>query len=214
MAFHTNVFPRELSALTPKTSWQTQVTELGGGAEQRAGLWGDARRRYNASNPTLTKAQFLTIEAHFNGRRGKLHSFPLRDRSSWRATAEAFATGTGSALSPQQLLINSGDSGNAYNREIYLPEVGTVHVYDNAVEKTITSDWTVATSGSGAGLITFLYTPANAHVLTATFDYYVPVRYDVDELPDSRLFVWNSNDTGLVEGPDIPLIEVRYASEF
>lgn len=214
MAFHANVFPLELSSLTPKTSWKTQVTELGGGGEQRSILWGDARRRYNATNPTLTLVQFKQIESHFNARRGRGFSFPLRDRSSWRASTEAFYTSDGSASPQAQLLINSGDAGNAYNREIYLPESGTVHVFDNATEKTVTTDWTVPYSGSTAGLISILYTPTSGHIFTATFDYYIPVRYDIDELPDSKLFLWKTDNTGLVDGPDIPLIEVRYASEF
>lgn len=216
MAFHSNVFPRELSALTPKTSWQTQVTELGGGNEQRAALWGDARRRYNASNPTLTLSQFQSIEKHFNARRGRLFSFPLRDRESFRITvAEAFWTSAGGASETAQLVINSGDAGNAYNREIYLPESGTIHVYDNAVEKTEGVHWTLAYTGATAGLVTLLYTPTAGHVFTWIGDFWIPVRYDIDEMPDSKLFVWDSGTNGgLLDGPDIPMIEIRYPGEW
>ena len=215
MAFHNNVFPLELSALTPKTSWRTQLTEVGGGGEQRAGLWSDARRRYNASTAqNLNLTQFAQIEKHFNARRGMLFSFPLRDRSSFKITVqEGFGTGNGSAVD-FQLSINSGDAGNAYNREIYLPESGTIAIFDNGTPKTEGVDWTLAYTGSTAGTVHFLYTPVAGHALTWTGQFWIPVRYDLDELPDSKLFVWDASNTGLVSGPDIPLIEVRYSGEF
>jgi uncharacterized protein (TIGR02217 family) len=213
VAFHNNVFPLELSALTPKTSWQTQVTELGGGAEQRAGLWADARRRYDARNAdALTLAQYNQIEKHFNARRGKLFSFPLRDRSSFTVTGEPLGTGGGVA-STNQLTINRGDAGNAYNREIYLPESGTIHIFAGASEKFEGTDWTLAYSGATAGTVTWLVNVTGL-TLTWTGQFFIPVRYDVDELPDSKLFVWSPNNTGLISGPEIPLIEVRYPSEF
>ena len=212
MAFHNQVFPLELSALTPKTSWKTTVTELGGGGEQRAGLWSDARRRYNASNPTLTLANYLLVEKHFNARRGQLFSFPLRDRSSFTATTEALGT-AGGAGSTMQLRIASGDATNAYNREIYLPESGSIHVFANAVEKTETTDWTLAYTGSTAGTLTWVNS-FSGQSITWTGQFWIPVRYEIDEMPDSKLFKWTTGTTGLVEGPDIPLIEVRFASEW
>ena len=211
--FQNQVFPLELSSLTPKTSWKTVVVELGGGGEQRAGLWSDARRRYNATTaPNMTLANYLLIEKHFNARRGQLFSFPLRDRSSWRATLEPLGTAGGIA-STMQLQVAWGDGTNAYNREIYLPESGTVHVFANAVEKTQTTDWTLAYTGSTAGTLTWV-TDQTGKSITATFDYYVPVRYEIDEMPDSKLFQWTSGTTGISNGPELPLIEVRYTAEF
>src|SRR5882724_1902387 len=138
-------FPKELASIGVKSTWADTVVTMSGGSEQRAVLWGDARRRYDAATAgAMTLADYLLIEKHFNGRRGRGRSFPLRDRTAFRATTEVFATGDG-ATTAFQLTVASGDSGNAYGREIYLIEAGTYHVYDNAVE---------VTEGAGAGKFT------------------------------------------------------------
>lgn len=210
-------FPVELASLTPKTTWSDTVVMMGGGSEQRNQNWNDARRRYDASTAqTLTLATLQTIEKHFNARRGRTRSFPLRDRSSFRASTEVFGTGDG-ATTTFQLRVASGDSGNAYVREIYLPESGTISVFDNAtpvVEGAGAGKFTVPYSGSTAGLVTFGTAPVAGHSLTWSGDYWIPVRYDISEFPDSKLFVWTTGTAGLVSGPSIPMIEVRYTDEF
>lgn len=207
MAFQNVVFPRELSAIAAGSRWNCTVVQLANGAEQRNINWGDARRRFNASNPTLTLVQYRSIEKHFNARRGRGHSFPLRDRSSYTATTEAIGTGDNTTAT-FQLTINDGDSGNAYNREIYLPESGTVSIYVNAVLKTETTHYTISYT---TGVVTFTggNIPTAGQTITWSGSFYVQVRYDIDEFPDARLFIWNNDGTGLVEGPDIPLVEVR-----
>jgi len=218
MPFHDIEFPLTLSSLTPKTAWNTQVTELGGGGEQRASLFGDAKRRYDARTAeTLLLTNFDSVEKFFNARRGKYFSYKLTDRTNWKATAEGFGIGDGSTTT-FQLSINRGDASNAYNREIYLPKSGTLTVFDNAtpvVEGSGAGKFLVDYNGANGGLVTFGTAPVNTHVLTATFEYYIPVRFEIDEFPSARMFAWiQSGNTGLLEGPEIPLIEVRYQNEF
>jgi uncharacterized protein (TIGR02217 family) len=212
MTLDAQVFPRELSAISSGSRWNNTIVTLGSGAEVRNINWSDARRRFNASNPTLTLAQLRTIEKHFNARRGSGRSFPLLDRSFFQATTEPLGTAGGIA-STMQLTINDGDASNAYNREIYLPKTGTIHIFANAVEKAETTDWTLAYSGATAGTLTWVTNQSGASI-TWTGEFYVPARYEMMEFPDSRLFLWRSDGTGLVEGPEIPLVEVRYPSEF
>jgi hypothetical protein len=50
--------------------------------------------------------------------------------------------------------------------------------------------------------------------LTATFEFYIPVRFDIGSLPDMSLVMYQSNDTGAASGPSIPMIEVDYVSEW
>lgn len=217
-SFDNTPFPYELAALTPKSTWASTVVTMGNGSEQRAVLWTDARRRYDASTqPTMTLAVLQAIEKHFNGRKGRGRSFPLRDRSAFRGTAETIGTGDGSTT-VFQLTVASGDSGNAYGREIYLPESGTLSVFDNGtpvVEGAGAGKFTAVYAGGGAngGKVTFGTAPVNTHIITATFDYWIPVRYDLDEFPDARLFVWVTGTQGLVSGPSLPMIEVRYTDE-
>ncbi len=216
MAFHSNLFPLSLSALTAKTSWRNQITELGGGNEQRAILFGDSLRVYDlATKGVLTIAEFQSISKHFNARRGSGYSFPLRDNTLYKATAEAFGVGDGSTTT-FQLTMNEGDSGNAYNREIYLIDTGP-SVFDSAtpvVEGAGAGKFTVVYTGATAGLVTFGTAPANGHVLTWTGTFYLPVRFTVDELPDAKVIIVNPDGTGLVEGMSAPLKEVRYPGEW
>ncbi|HYY42155.1 MAG TPA: hypothetical protein VE775_05435, partial [Pyrinomonadaceae bacterium] len=65
---------------------------------------------------------------------------------------------------------------------------------------------------NATGLVTFLagHFPANGAALTATYDFQIPVRYGVKELPSPQLFLWRTTDaTGLVGAISIPLVEIR-----
>jgi uncharacterized protein (TIGR02217 family) len=211
MAFDQGVpFPLELSALTPKSGWSTTVVMMTGGSEQRNANFSDARRTYDASTAaTLTLAELQSIQKHFNARRGRARSFALRDRSAFRAATDLFGTGDG-VTTTFQLSVVSGDSANAYGREIYVPETGTVSIFDNGSPVSPTITYT----GANGGRVVFAVAPTAGHLLTWSGDYWIPVRYDIDEFPDSKLFIWTTGTAGLAEGPSIPMIEVRYTDEF
>lgn len=218
MAFDSGYpFPLELAALTPQTMWSDTVVIMGGGSEQRNQNWNDARRRYDASTAqTLTLANLLIIQNHFNARRARTRTFALRDRSGFRASVETIGTGDG-ATTTFQATVASGDGGNAYGREIYLLESGTVSVFDNGspvTEGAGAGKFSVPYSGATAGLFTFGTAPVAGHIITASFDYWVCVRYDLTEFPPAELFIWTSGTSGLVKGPSLPLIETRYPDEF
>jgi len=205
--FDDALFPVELAALHSGASWTTVVTTLKNGAEQRIQLWNDARRRYDAGLGISTLAQLQTTHKHFNGRRGRTRSFPLTDRSLDRVSNEQFGTGDG-ATAAFQLLLNEGDASNAYNREIYLPKTGTLIVKVATVTKTEGVHYNV---NYATGVVTFTggNIPSGGQAITWTGEFFVPVRYDIDEFPSFELFVFNSDGTGLVNGPSIPMIEVR-----
>jgi uncharacterized protein (TIGR02217 family) len=217
VAFHNVLFPVALSALTAKTSWKNQITELGGGNEQRAILFNDSIRVYDlATKGALTIVEYQSISKHFNARRASGFSYPLRDNTLYKVTVEPLGVGNGSATT-FQLTMNEGDAGNAYNREIYLPENGTIRIFDNSVEVLEGAGpgkFTLAYTGATAGLVTFGTAPVNGHVLTWSGQFYIPVRYAIDELPDAEVFVVNPDGTGLVKGMAVPLKEVRYSGEW
>lgn len=217
MAFLYSIFPLELAAMDSQDTWEDTVIELGGGGEQRAILWSDSKRMFNANTAqNVTLVQLASMRKHFNAVRARGYGFPIRDRSFFQATTEPFGTGDG-ATTAFQLSINDGNSDNAYNREIYLPENGTIHIFDNTVEVVQgagAGKCQISYSGSTAGLVTFGTVPVAAHSLTWTGSFYLPVRYDVKSFPSTKLFIWNSNNTGLAQGPNLPLKEIRYSAEF
>jgi uncharacterized protein (TIGR02217 family) len=188
------------------------VIELGGGSEQRIGLQGDARRRYNAGTAISKVSDFDDIVHHFNGRRSMLHSFPVNDLTLNRATLEPFGTGGGIG-STNQLIINEGDAGNAYNMEVYLPKSGTVHIFAGVTEKVENTDWTLAYTGATGGLVTWL-TSVSGQALSWTGEFYIPVRYDIEQLPEADVFAYLGGTQYLRRPANIPLIEVRWSAEW
>jgi uncharacterized protein (TIGR02217 family) len=212
MAFHDLLFPVELRSQQSTPVWPVDIINLGGGGEQRVVLQPNAHRQYEATHSALTLAQARDIVKFFNARRAQGYSFKVRDRLLYTATAEPFGTG-GGVSSTNQLIINEGDSANAWNREIYLPESGTVQIRANGNLKVENTDYTLNYNGANGGLVTWL-TSVSGQTLTWSGQFFVPVRFDTPSLPDIEVIVWRSNNTGAVKGPTIPLIEVDYPGEF
>lgn len=212
MAFHNQVFPLTLAALGAAPGWAVDVIELGGGSEQRIGLQGDARRRYNAATAITKVTDFDAIVQHFNGRRGMLFSYPLKDLTLFKRTLEPFGTGGGIG-STNQLVLNEGDAANAYNREVYLPKSGTIHIFAGVTEKIENTDWTLAYDGATGGTVTWL-TSVSGQSLSWTGEFYIPVRYDIESLPEADVFAMLSQTQYLRRPANIPLIEVRFPAEF
>lgn len=212
MAFDNALFPVSLQSLGVDSVWSTTVTELGGGNEQRNINWNAIRREYDALTGIVNQANFDLVHQHYNSRQGRGYSFPLLDKSFFQITSPAlFATADGATVD-YQLGFNMGDSVRPRTYPVYLPITGTIRIFDNGTEKFETTHWTCPYTGATAGLVHFLYTPTVAHLLTATYQYYIPVRYNVDQI-NSKLFVYNANRQ-LYEGPQIPLKEVRYPGEW
>jgi uncharacterized protein (TIGR02217 family) len=217
MSFLNSPFPLELSAIDSNDTWDNTIIALGGGGESRNINWSDSKRIFDAKTAaSLTIPNLNLIRKHFNSMRGSGFSFPLRDRSLFQAATEAFGVGDG-VTTQFQLSINDGNSSNAYNREIFLAESGTISVFDNAtpvVEGAGAGKFTVPYSGATAGLVTFGTAPVAGHVLTWSGNFYLPVRYNLKSFPNASLFIWTQSGVGLAQGPSIPMVEVRYPGEF
>ncbi len=211
MAFHDTVFPVEVRSLQGTPKWRTDVIELAA-TEQRVILDTDALRDYEALHSTLTIEQARSILRFFNARRGPGHSFKLRDKVLYVATAEPIGT-AGGVASTMQLIINEGDSLNAWNREIYLPEPGSVVIRANGNLQVEATDFSLNYNGANGGKLTWI-TNRSGQIITADFRFYVPVRFVAESLPDIEIIMWRANNTGAVTGPTIPLKEVDYAGEW
>jgi len=211
MAFHDIVYPVEVRSLAATPTWPNDVIKTAA-SEQRVLGQSDSLRDYEGAHSTITLAQARQIYKFFNGRRGMLHSFKIRDKLLYQVTAEPFGTG-GGAGSTNQLIINEGDTLNAYNREIYLPEPGTVHVFAGITEKVEGTHWTLAYNGINGGLVTWI-TSVSGLALTWTGNFYVPVRFDAESLPDIEMIQWRANNTGAAQGPVVPMVEVDYPGEW
>lgn len=133
----------------------------------------------------------------FEERRGRFHSFLWRDGLDHSSNGQQpLGTGDGTRTT-FQLIKRYGAEFDPYDRPITKPVVASVSVF---VDGTPILDVEV---DDLTGRVTFDDAPADGAVLTASFEFEVPVRFDIDRL-DIELSGFDTADA-----PAIPLVEVR-----
>ena len=198
MAFHQVRFPLDVAlGARGGPERMTDVVTLSSGREERNQRWAQSRRRYNAGYGIKSRADMQTVLAFFEERRGRFHSFLWRDGLDNSSNGlQPLGTGNGSATQ-FQLVKRYGAAFDPYDRPITKPVAATVDVFADGV----------ATGGFAVdaltGIVTFGVAPGVGVVLTASFTFDVPVRFDIDRL-DIELTGFDAADA-----PAIPLIEVR-----
>ncbi len=196
MPFHPIRFPLDISLASrggPERA--TDVVTLASGREERNSRWAHSRRRYNAGYGVKSRADMAAVLAFFEERRGRFHSFRWRDALDHAAVDQAIGTGDGETVS-FQLTKRYGASFDPYLRPITKPVAGTVVVKVGGLVVDVETD-------PLTGIVTLETAPAAAAAVTASFEFDVPVRFDVDRL-DIELSSFDA-----AEAPSIPLIEVR-----
>jgi uncharacterized protein (TIGR02217 family) len=113
------------------------------------------------------------------------------------------AIGTGDDSNAAFQLVKLYISGSqAWVRTIKKPVIDTVRIAVAGIEKTLGVDFNVDTT---SGTVTFMtgHIPPNGALVTAGFEFDVPVRFNTDFL--------NINLSAFQAGeiPDIPIIEVK-----
>ncbi len=210
MSFHETRFPKAISrGAHGGPERRTDVVVLGSGAEERNARWANSRRTYNAGYGVRSLDDLHAVIAFFEERRGKLHGFRWHDASDFKSCApeatpaaldQVIGTGTGSAAS-FPLVKTYGRDFAPYLRRITKPVEGTVVV---AVAGNVAAAATYAVDHVN-GIVTFKagHIPATGNVVSAGFQFDVPVRFDTDKL--------EINLSGFRSGaiPAIPLVEVR-----
>lgn len=184
MAFHEVRFPDNISrGARGGPERRTQIVELGSGAEERNASWADSRRRYDVSYGIRRADDLHAVVEFFEARLGRLYGFRFKDWSDYKSGLPSRAIsdedqvlgyGTG-ARTTFQLRKRYGTDAHHWWRTIKKPVSGTVRLGVNGIEQF--SGWTV---DSTTGLVTFDAAPALGAVITAGFEFDVPVRFDSD----------------------------------
>ena len=211
MSFHEIRFPTTISrGAQGGPERRTDIVVLGSGFEERNSRWANSRRAYNAGYGVRSLDDLYAVTAFFEERRGRLHGFRWRDHADWKSglpqaalTALDQGIGTGDGTTTTfQLKKTYGSVYAPWARDIKKPVTGTVLVAVAGVSQTVGTQLTVNTT---TGLLTFLpgNIPTTGQVITAGFEFDVPVRFDTDKL--------DVNLSGLKHGaiPNIPLVEIR-----
>lgn len=209
MSFHEVRFPASLSfGSLGGPERRTEVVTLANGFEERNSPWAHSRRRYDAGMGLRSLDDIEMLIAFFEARGGKLHGFRWKDWGDYKSSkpsaeisAQDQVIGKGDEVTDKFQLVKSYSSGeNAYLRPIRKPVLGTVQVAVSGVDVIEGVDYDVDYQ---SGVISFYHAPDIGAVVTAGFEFDVPVRFDGDQILTSV----SSFQAG--EVPDVPVVEVR-----
>jgi uncharacterized protein (TIGR02217 family) len=196
--FHDVLFPVTISyGSEGGPGFLTTILVLGSGHEQRNINWEKSRAKYNATYGVRSNANLDAVLAFFYARRGPGYAFPYKDFRDYAVTGQA--VGTGDTETKTFDLKKTYTSGAyTYDRLNILPVADTVHIYFDGVEQT--SGFTVDRE---AATVTFTNAPGMGVIITADFEFHVPVRFATDDLSQGVEPMEHGTNA------DIQLIEVR-----
>jgi uncharacterized protein (TIGR02217 family) len=184
MAFHDVLLPDGFQyASNAGPGFATIVQQSASGHEVRIARQSQALHRLSLIKALQTPAEAKALKSFALERRGALHSFKVRDFSDFTSASDGETAptnldqvlGTGDGATTQfQLVKRYGYLGpNEYTRTITLPVSGSVVCALNA---SPTTSFTV----SSTGVVTFTTAPGIGVVVTAGFQFYVPVRFSLE----------------------------------
>lgn len=211
MGLHLEEFPLTVGYGTEDGfAWKTSIHELDSGATQRIGRWAIFRKQYSVDLNNRSLSQLSLLRHHISGRRGALHTFPVKDYSDYTTgtddtgapSDEDVVLGSGDGIETDfQLRKRYGDDTSGVYWTIKLPVSGSVVVALDGVAQTESSDFTVDYT---TGIISFAVAPGTGIAVTAGCEFRVPCNYTraVDEL-----FSFSHKDFNLGEITEIGLIE-------
>jgi uncharacterized protein (TIGR02217 family) len=197
-AFHEVQFPPAISyGASGGPGYLTTVVATASGHEHRNANWAAARGKWDVASGLKDRAHVAELIAFFRARRGRAHGFRFKDWTDYQGVAQVLGTGNGS-LKTFQLVKNYVSGGITESRTIAKPIAGTVKIYRNGV---------LATSGvstdTTTGLVTFTTAPANGVIVTADYEFDVPVRFDTDQMNVTI----ETYDLGT--WAQVPIVEIR-----
>lgn len=209
MAFHEERFPTGVSfGSSGGPERRTEIVTLASGYEQRNSAWADSRRRYNAGYGIKSLNDIHAVIAFFEARHGRLHGFRWKDFADFRScppqttpTPTDQLIGVGDGRASEFFLVKTYHSGaQSYTRKIAKPVLGTVRI---AVDGTELADGVGMTVDVTSGRISLAQAPRAGALVTAGFEFDVPVRFDTDFL-DISLAAFQAGQI-----PNVPIVEIR-----
>lgn len=156
---------------TRSPKFSTTVETSVSGREFRTSNWSYPKYEWKLDFEVLRETGSLTemrqLMGFINARGGSFDSFLFTDPDDNAVTLQALGVGNGVATQFQLVRTWGGYVEPVFDAN------GTVLVYVNGVLRTLTTHYTI----SSTGLITFVTPPPNGHAVTATFNFYWRVRF-------------------------------------
>jgi conserved hypothetical protein TIGR02217 len=209
MAFHEVRFPANLSfGSVGGPERRTEIVTLTNGFEERNSPWAHSRRSYDAGVGLRSLDDVERLIAFFEARGGQLHGFRWKDWADYKSCPasqevgfEDQVIGTGDGQTRTFGLAKTYRSGDfSYVRPILKPVAGTVVT---GIQGHHQSEGDAFTLDTARGEVTFSVAPGAGAVVTAGFEFDVPVRFDTDRIQVS-VQSFRAGDL-----PQVPVVEVR-----
>ncbi len=209
MNFHEISFPTSLSfGSVGGPERRTEIVTLANGFEERNSPWADSRRRYDAGVGMRSLDDIETLIGFFEARQGQLYGFRWKDWTDYKSCAPSSdvamgdqSIGFGDGVNKVFQLAKTYQSGpHQYERRVTKPIAGTVLA---AVAGDAQIETVHFTLDDTTGLISFVAAPADGVLVSAGFEFDVPVRFDAERIEMSLA----SFSAG--EIPTVPVVEVR-----
>ena len=198
VSFHEVRFPADISFKAKGgPEFNTDVVVLSSGHEKRNVSWEIARARYELNYKDISRSQSKDLQAFFMARRGRAYGFRFKDWNDFEAKEQIIGTGNG-VKTQFQLVKKYGEQDYQYQRKISKPVSGSLLLFVDSAERS-----TGFSVDYNAGIITFSDAPEVDEVITATFEFDVPTRFNTDLL-QSETESYAKNSLQKVE-----LIEVK-----
>lgn len=175
--------------------FRTEVVVLGSGHEQRNAEWSASRARWDIAPGIQSRADLDAIIAFWYARQGRLRGFRFKDHTDFAVQGQVLIAAAAGGETSAQLVRTYVSGGLTHSRTITKPVEGTVQLYADGVPLGATVD-------GATGMVTFAPLTAGA-VLTADFEFDVPVRFDTDTLEIRQ--VTHARDAIQT----LPIVEVR-----
>ncbi|KFI28072.1 DUF2460 domain-containing protein [Paenirhodobacter enshiensis] len=209
MAFHEIRFPANLSfGSVGGPERRTEIVTLSNGFEERNSPWAQSRHSYDAGVGLRSLDDVERLIAFFEARGGRLHGFRWKDWADYKSCPASRTVayddqiiGTGDGVRTEFALAKTyASGGHSYVRAITKPVEGTVltgiqgHARAEAVHFEVDPT---------TGIVRFYDPPAEGALITAGFEFDVPVRFDTEGIQVS-VQSFRAGDL-----PQVPVVEVR-----
>ena len=175
--------------------FNTTIITSKNGKEYRNVNWNNNKMKFNIVNGIKTKTELDEVIKFFRNVKGKAYGFRFKDWTDFSAVNQQIGIGDGETKE-FQLIKTYTINGNTYTRKIKKPVISTIKVFLDGIE---TNDFSIDLTN---GLITFEVAPSDTTIITANFEFDVPVRFNNDLLEVSL----NSLSSGKIN--NLELIEI------
>ncbi|MEM9715871.1 MAG: DUF2460 domain-containing protein [Pseudomonadota bacterium] len=209
MSFHDVQFPTNLSfGASGGPEARTEIVTLANGFEERNTPWSESRRRYDAGLAVQDLDDLSNVISFFEARRGPLYAFRWKDWSDFKSCAPLEVPhftdqiiGTGDDATTVFQITKTYQSGEyAHLRHIQKPVQDTVFIGVSGDEVLNDALYSI---DYDAGLITLAEPLPEGSILSAGYEFDVPVRFQSEGL-DVNIASFTAGEV-----PSIPVVEVR-----